>query len=198
MKYISDEMGRIIFTNYFNIWWDDFMNLLEVAYDTFKPFLDGEKKPLNIIEVANLWLYLAICNNTLRNEELAYNVAEDSELKKKLQDARDIHKAIAEEINKLLKDEGVSLPDDTPEKPLVGRQNIPAGAKLNDEEIANLMSFNLLLGINYASRSLTEAIRPDVGFIFFKVIIRKNALGITLKDLMQKRGWLRNPPPYKG
>ncbi|MBB6217779.1 hypothetical protein HNQ80_003902 [Anaerosolibacter carboniphilus] len=173
------------------------MNLLEVAYDSFKPFINGEKKPLNVMEVSNLWFYLAICNNTLRNEELAYNTAQNSELKKILKDARDIHKSAAEEINKLLKSEGVPLPEDTPEKPDIVIKNIPEGAKLNDEEIANLMSFNLLLGINYASRNLTESIRPDVGYVFFKVIIKKVLLGITLKDLMQKHNWLRTPPPYK-
>lgn len=33
----------------------------------------------------------------------------------------------------------------------------PSYLYLNDEEIANLMSFNLLLGITYATRGLTEA-----------------------------------------
>lgn len=173
------------------------MNLLEVAYDSFKPFLFGENKPLSILEASNLWLYLAICNNTLRNEELAYNTAEDSELKKILKDAREIHKSAAEEINNVLKKEGVPLPEDTPEKPDIIIKDIPAGAKLNDEEISNLMSFNLLLGITYAARGFTESIRADIGYIFFKVVIKKALLGTSLKDLMQKRGWLRNPPPYK-
>ena len=173
------------------------MNILEVAYDSFKPFINGENKGLNVMEVSNLWLFLAICNNTLRNEELAYNTAEDGELKKILKDAREIHKSIAEEINKILKKEGVPLPDDTPEKPDIIVKDIPEGAKLNDEEIANLVSFNLLLGIDYASRGLTESIRSDIGYTFFKVIAKKALLGVTLKDLMQKRNWLRTPPAYK-
>ena len=174
------------------------MDLLQIAYDTFKPFMDEEKKPLNVLEVSNLWMFLAICNNTLRNEELAINTTHDHELKKILLDARVIHKAVAEEINKLLKEEGVPLPQDTPEKPRVTEiKNIPEGAKLNDEEIANLISFNLLLGINYSSRGLTESIRPDIGYIFLKVIAKKTVLGVALKTLMQKRQWLRVPPVYK-
>ena len=173
------------------------MDLLEVAYNAFKPYIDGKKKPLNILEASNLWLYLAICNNTLRNEEVAYNITQDVELKQKLKEARDIHKDVAEEINKLLKEDGIELPDDTQEKPLGDFSNIPEGAKLNDEEIDNLMSFNLILGINYATRGLTEAMRADVGLIFFKVIAKKNALGLTIKSLMEKRGWLRTPPEYK-
>ena len=172
------------------------MDLFEVAYDAFKPFIDGEKKPLNVMEVANLWFFLAISNNTLRNEELAYNIAQDSELKQKLKEARKIHKSVAEEINKLLKEEGIPLPEDTPEKPLGDYHNIPGGAKLNDEEIANLMSFNLLLGVTYSARGLTESIRADVGLIFLKVILKKTALGLTIKQLMEKRNWLRTPPPY--
>ncbi|RYD06489.1 hypothetical protein N752_03965 [Desulforamulus aquiferis] len=175
------------------------MNILEVAYETFKPFIDGEKnRPLNILEVSNLWMFLAICNNTLRNEELAYNIAYDKELKALLKDAREIHKSVAEEINTLLKKEGIPLPQDTPEKPYVPEiLNIPEGAKLNDEEIANLISFNLLLGVNYSARGLTESIRPDVGYIFFKVIVKKTLLGAPLKRLMHKRDWLRAAPPYK-
>lgn len=174
------------------------MDFLQVAYDTFKPFIDDEKPPLNVLEVSNLWMFLAISNNTLRNEELAINTTHDDELKKILLDARVIHKGVAEEINKLLKQEGVSLPKDTPEKPHVTDvRNIPEGAKLNDEEIANLISFNLLLGVNYSARGLTESIRPDVGYIFFKVIAKKTILGVALKALMQKREWLRVPPPYK-
>lgn len=174
------------------------MDLLQVAYDAFKPLIDGEKRPLNVLEVANLWMFLAISNNTLRNEELAINTAQDKELKKILQDAREIHKTVAEEINTLLKKEGVPLPQDTPEKPNVTDiKNIPAGAKLNDEEIVNLISFNLLLGVNYSARGLTESIHPGVGYIFFKVIVKKTMLGISLKALMQKREWIKLPPPYK-
>lgn len=174
------------------------VDLLQVAYDTFKPLINNERKPLNILEVSNLWMFLAISNNTLRNEELAINITHDSELKRILQDARVIHKSVAEEINKLLKQEGVPLPQDTPEKPYVTDvKNIPEGAKLNDEEIANLISFNLLLGINYSARGLTESIRPDVGYIFLKVIAKKTILGVSLKTLMQNREWLRVPPPYK-
>jgi hypothetical protein len=174
------------------------MNILEVMHDTFEPFLDGEKKPLNIMEVTNLWFFLAISDTTMRNEEIAYNLAQDQELKQKLWDAKvSVHQPIAKEIQEFLIAEKVSLPKGTPTKPTGDFQFIPEGAKLNDEEIANLMSFNLLLGINYASRGLTEAIRADVGLIFFKVITRKTIFGATLKKLMDKRGWLRFPPDYK-
>lgn len=173
------------------------MNLLEVTHDIFKPFIVGEKKPLNYLEIGNLWLFLAICNNTIRIEELFYNTVQDNELKQKLKDAKKIHESVAEEISELLKKEGIALPHNTPEKPIGDFTNVPDGAKLNDEEIANLMSFNLVIGINYSARGLTESIRSDVGLIFYKVIQKKAALGLSLKELMDKRGWLRIAPYYK-
>lgn len=159
--------------------------------------MDGVKKPLNVMEVSNLWSFLVICNHTIRDEEVAYNVAQNSELKQILKDAKKIHQTTADEITKLLKEEGIPLPQDTPEKPTGDFPNIPEGARLNDEEIANLMSYNLVLGITYSTRGLTESIRADVGLLFFKVIIKKTALGLKLKQFMDTRNWLRVPPPYK-
>lgn len=174
-----------------------FMNIFEVIHDAFEPFLDGEKRPLNIMEATNLWYFLAISETTMRNEEIAYNLAQDQELKDKLWDAKvSVHQPIAKEIRDFLLAEKVPLPKGTPPKP-VGDYQLPEGAKLNDEEIANLMSFNLVLGIDYSSRGLTEAIRADVGLIFFKVIVRKTIFGASLKKLMDKRGWLHAPPVYK-
>lgn len=169
------------------------MNFPKTVYDVFKPFLDGEKKPLNYLEIGNLWLYLTICFQTLRVEEVAYNTAQDIELKKCLLDAKKIHEAAADDISILLKKEGVALPHNTPEKPKVTFE-IPEGARLIDEELANLMSFNLLIGITYATRGMTEAIRADVGLIYFKVVMKKTVLGLSLKQLMEKRNWLRIAP----
>ncbi|HWR44297.1 DUF3231 family protein [Sporomusa sp.] len=175
-----------------------FVNIFEVIHDSFEPFLDGEKRALNVMEATNLWFFLAISETTMRNEEVAYNLAQDQELKDRLWDAKaSVHQPIAKEIQDFLLAERVPLPKGTPPKPVGDFQLIPEGAKLNDEEIANLMSFNLLLGINYASRGLTESIRADVGLIFFKVIVRKTIFGATLKKLMDQRGWLHDPPVYK-
>lgn len=173
------------------------MDLIKIIHDTFSQLTDGEKKPLNILEVSNLWFFLTITEQSIRSEEHAYNIAQDEELKKILKDAKvSVHDPIAKEISELLLKENVPLPRSTPMKPVADYREIPNGAKLSDEEIANLMSFNLLLGVNYASRGLTESIRVDVGGLFFKIIARKTVLGNSLKQLMEKRGWLRIPPKY--
>lgn len=174
------------------------MNPFEVLYDSFKPFLDGEKRPLNVLEVGNLWMYLAGVENTMRNEEIAYNTAQDKELKQKLKDAREnVHQPIVQDIKKLFQNEGVPLPNSTPEKPVGEYKNIPEGVKLTDSEIANLVSFNLLLGLTYGMRGLSESVRADVGLLYAKIIARKMPFAITFKDLMVKRGWIQVPPDFK-
>lgn len=173
------------------------MNIFGVIHDTFEPFIDGEKRPLNIMEATNLWYFLAISETSMRNEELAFNLAQDRELKDQLWHAKvSVHQPIAKEIQDFLLKEKVPLPNGTPPKP-TGSYELPEGAKLNDEEIANLMSFNLLIGITFAARGLTEAIRADVGLIFFKVIVRKTIFGASVKKLMAERGWLHSPPFFK-
>lgn len=177
---------------------DKHMNPIEVVSDIFKPFLDREKKPLNVLEVGNLWLYCAIAENSLRNEQSVFNIVQDKELKEKLKiAAEDVHNPIMQDIVELFKSEGISLPNPTADKPFGDYRYIPEGAKLTDEEAANLMSFNLVIGLTYGMRGLSESIRADVGLIFSKAIIRKMAFSITLKDLMIKRGWIKIPPYFK-
>ncbi|WP_313998077.1 DUF3231 family protein [uncultured Paenibacillus sp.] len=60
---------------------------------------------------------------------------------------------------------------------------------MTDEETANLLAYNLVIGIMSAARGFTEAVRPDVGMMFMKYQLTKATFGVTFKDLMQQRGW---------
>jgi hypothetical protein len=174
------------------------MKLFEVIHDVFEPFMDGEKKPLNVMEVSNLWFFLLGTETTMRNEEIGYNLAQDAELKQLIKDMREnLHMPIRDEISEFLLKEGVPLPQTTPEKPIGEYQNIPEGAKLIDEELANLMSYNLAMGVNYAAKGLTESIRADVGLLFSKIIMKKTISGLTVKQYLVRHEWLRIPPYYK-
>ncbi|MDR4945440.1 DUF3231 family protein [Neobacillus cucumis] len=175
------------------------MNLFEVIHDAFQPFMDGEKRPLNVMEVSNLWFFLLGTETSLRSEEIHYNLSEDPELKQLLKDIREtVHIPIRDEIREFLIKEGIPLPQTTPEKPIGDFPNIPEGAALNDEERANLMSYNLASGVMYAARGLSESIRADVGLLFSKIMIKKTMAGLTVKDYLGRHEWLRVPPYYKG
>jgi hypothetical protein len=174
------------------------MKLFEVVHDVFEPFIDGEKKPLNVMEVSNLWFFLLGTETTMRNEEIGYNLAQDPELKKILKDIREnLHVPIRDEIKEFLMNEEVPLPKTTPEKPVGDYKDIPEGAKLNDQELANLMSYNLAMGVTQAAKGLSESIRADVGLIFSKIIFKKTISGLTVKQYLEKQEWLHIPPYYK-
>ncbi len=173
-------------------------NAFELMKDFFEPFMDGEKKPLNVGEVMNLWFYLKGSEETLRNEQVAFNVVEDEELRKHFEDViNNVHKPIIEEIKEFLTKESVPLPETTPDIPLGDFRSVPIGAKLSDEAFCNLLEYNIILGINYAVRGLTESVRADVGLMFSKFQMRKVAFSISLKELSIKRGWIKIPPYYK-
>jgi hypothetical protein len=174
------------------------MNLLEILKDAVKPFADGEKPPLHVGEVMNLWFYLTATEQTMHGEQVSYNIVQDHELKEKLKDViHNVHGPILKELTGFLKAEGIPLPQTTPEKPIGDYRSIPEGAKLSDEEVINLMMFNIVLGVTYACRGMTESVRPDVAAMFGKYQITKIAFSITLKELAAKKGWLRKPPYYE-
>jgi hypothetical protein len=174
------------------------MNILNVFSDAVKPFLDGEKPPLNVGEVMNLWFYLTATEQTMRGEEVSYNIVQDLDLKEMLKQViHDVHGPISKELTEFLIAEGVPLPEKTPVKPVGDFRNIPEGSKLSDEEVASLLSFNIVLGINYACRGVTEAVRPDVSLMFARFQMKKMAYSIQLRDLLLRRGWLQVPPYFK-
>lgn len=181
------------------VWWGlQNMKLFDLIQGVFEPFMDGEKRPLNVMEVSNLWFFLLGTETTMRNEEIGYNLAQDPELKQILKDVREtVHIPIRDELKEFLMKEGVPFPQSTPEKPVGDFKSIPEGAKLNDEEMANLMSYNLAMGVNYAAKGLTESIRADVGLIFSKIILKKTSAGLTVKQYLDRHEWLRIPPYYK-
>lgn len=174
------------------------MNYFEVFKDAFVPFIDGKKKPLNVGEVMNLWFYLIGTNQTLRIDQIAFNTTKDAELKAKLEEViNEVHNPMIKELTMFFKQEGIPLPETTPEKPFDhGLKELPNEIKMTDEEIANLLVYNLFIGINAAVRGLTESVRADVGMMFAKYQMMKVTYAITLKDLMKKRGWLHVPPYY--
>lgn len=181
------------------VWWGpQNMKLFDLIQDVFEPFMDGEKRPLNVMEVSNLWFFLLGTETTMRNEEIGYNLAQDPELKQILKDVREtVHIPIRDELKEFLMKEGVPFPHSTPEKPVGDFKSIPEGAKLDDEEMANLMSYNLAMGVNYAAKGLTESIRADVGLIFSKIILKKTTAGLTVKQYLDRHEWLQIPPYYK-
>lgn len=52
-------------------------------------------------------------------------------------------------------------------------------------------------GIQIAVRGLTESTRADVGSMFAKYQMLQVTWSLTMKQTIQKRGWLNVPPHFK-
>ncbi|MFC4767681.1 DUF3231 family protein [Effusibacillus consociatus] len=74
---------------------------------------------------------------------------------------------------------------------------IPEGGKLTDDEIANQIVWATVIGIQIAVRGLSESTRADVAAMFAKYQILQVTWSVTMKQLMEKRGWLKVPPYFK-
>jgi hypothetical protein len=174
------------------------VNILELVKDVLKSYSQVDNTPLHVGEVMNLWTMLTATENFLNCEQVTLNKVQDTELKAKMNDLiNNYHKPVIEQIKQILLNEGVELPQEPVEKPQIESMDIPPGTKMTDEELANLVVFNLVWAIKFCSRGLVEAIRADVGNLFVQLIIQKSAFAATLKDLMAQKGWLKMPPSYK-
>lgn len=172
------------------------MNYFEVVYNAIKPYLDNEKKPLNTLEVSNIWLYAGMGDSTIRLEEVWLNTIQDNELREKVKDVFLVHNEIVNELMEFLLKEGVPIPKPSAQKIISDYKGIPEGARNSDQEIANLLSFNLLTALTYGMRVLTESIRADVGLMLSKFLLKHISVSIPLKQLMLERNWIQEAPPY--
>ncbi|WP_438447017.1 DUF3231 family protein [Gorillibacterium sp. sgz5001074] len=173
------------------------MHVLELLKDSIKPFLDGKKPPMNVAEVMNLWFYFTATEQSLRGEQISFNIVQDPDLRAKMQEViNEVHRPIHKELTEFMQAEGIPLPKSTPEKPITELRDIPLGGRLTDEEVANLTSFNIVLGIQYACRGMVEAVRPDIAAMFVRFQMKKAAFAIPFRELLSQKGWLQVPPAY--
>lgn len=155
---------------------------------------NSSKEPLHVGEITGIWAYLLSTNGLLRLYETLNNHAGDDDLKRELQD---LHQTMEEETVKLaqlLKENGIPLPPETPERPVADAETIPPGARVLDPEIANIVSMNLGQGLVSCSMVMGQCVREDVGMLFGQFHASKALAGAKWLRLMKKKAWLITPP----
>ncbi|GAE33702.1 DUF3231 family protein [Halalkalibacter akibai] len=172
-------------------------NIIEAVKAAFNAIIDDEPKPpLNIIEASYSWLYYSIVKEAIAFEEVGLNTTSDDELKGILTDAIKMCAAHAEEIETLLRNEGVTLPPVSEPKPHTDHNDIPPGVKLTDEEITNGLAMKILAMTTKSALAAAECVRMDVGARYVQFFNEAAVFGATLKSKMRKRGWAKIPPAY--
>ncbi|WP_261176540.1 DUF3231 family protein [Anaerobacillus sp. CMMVII] len=92
--------------------------------------------------------------------------------------------------------EGVPLPPVPDKKPLSEPDEIPLGAKLTDNEIANGVSLKIAMAAVECAMANSQSIRTDVGLMWLEFYTEMLTFGATTKTLLRKRGWIKVPPYY--
>jgi hypothetical protein len=153
--------------------------------------------PLHVGEVSALWALCIAVHESRTLCQLMLNHTNDPDLRNTIEHLiSDVEAPLFEKLNKVLRNEGVPMAPISAEKAKANEREIPAGAKLNDLEIANLVVIKLEGMLMLAHTGLVQSLRDDVGALLLDTYNRLIAQGFTLKKTMRERGWLRLPPPY--
>ncbi|MDF2946647.1 MAG: yvdQ [Bacillales bacterium] len=162
--------------------------------------LDGnpKKEPMHYGEVHAVWSYLVGLNASLVLYQLLTNHVGDEDLLNLLKDKIHTVKAHSEELEELLKDNGVALPEKPAEKPICDRDNIPVGGRFTDPEVAACMDREIVAGVVACSGIMGMSIREDIALLFAGYHAKVAQYGLRLMRIKKDKGWLLVPPLHKG
>lgn len=156
---------------------------------------DPKEEPLHAGEVYHLWNHLFESKALLVTLQVLMNHTGDEDLKKFLSDfSKDCIKQEEEQVESLLKENGLRLPPAPPDRPMVNLEDIPAGARMNDPEVAALIGKEMLAGKLLCSYIMSMAIREDIGQMFNEFHTQRVELHNKLLKMNKDKGWLVPPP----
>ncbi|MBU8712990.1 DUF3231 family protein [Brevibacillus parabrevis] len=155
---------------------------------------NSKQEPLHYGEVFGVWVYLATTKALLAGYQTAMNHAGDTDLKNFLEDIMQTMKKEIDQLEDVLKINGVALPPSPPDRPLADRSSIPVGARLNDSEIALGIARDIAGGLLTCSQVMSQSLREDIGLMFAEFHFAKAHSGFRLQRILKEKGWLISPP----
>jgi hypothetical protein len=158
--------------------------------------LSGNPKdePLHYGEVFAAWTASLSAKGAAAGYSTLLNHAGDQDLKKLIEEAITIAQSEATAIDEVLKENGIGLPPGSPERPKANLDDIPAGARFQDPEIAASISRDIAVGLTAASQAMGQCIREDIAALFVQCHAAKVKLGGEFLKLNKEKGWLVVPP----
>lgn len=158
--------------------------------------LSGNPKdePLHYGEVFDIWASVLSANGKIAGYQTFVNHTGDEDLKKLVLDALEMAKQEKQQLEEILKENGIGLPPAPPERPDACLENIPPGARINDPEVSAILSADIAAGLVLCSQIMGKSIREDISMLFGQLHTQKAALGAKLLRLNKEKGWLIPPP----
>ncbi|WLV24922.1 DUF3231 family protein [Aciduricibacillus chroicocephali] len=158
--------------------------------------LDGNPKdePLHYGEVFSMWSYMAGGQGIHVLYQTLANHAGDEDLKKLLHDIVNKSASQIKQVALVLKENGVALPPSPPEPPTANLEDIPAGARIMDQEICAIIGADTAAGLMSCSQIMGMCIREDIAKMFGQFHMEKAMIGEQTLHLSKEKGWLIPPP----
>lgn len=158
--------------------------------------LSGNPKdePMHYGEIFVVWTASAVAKGAVSCYQAYLNHAGDKDLKKILEALLDQAKLEIKECDTLLTDNGITPAPVLPERPPVKLEDIPAGARFTDPEIAAKIAMDVAAGLVACSQAMGQSIREDIGALFAKYHLTLAGLGLKILEMNKEKGWLIPPP----
>lgn len=134
-------------------------------------------------------------NGALAAYSTFLNHVGDVDLKKYIEDKmKNEMKPQMQQIENLLRENGIAVPPAPPEKPIANLESIPVGAKFTDPEIAVTIAKNIGTGLTALSQIMSICTREDIATMCGQFHMEKAQSGLRLLKLEKEKGWLIPPP----
>lgn len=158
--------------------------------------LSGNPKdePLHYGEVFAMFTHLSVNNGMISGYQTMINHAGDGDLKKLMEEAIKSLQAENQQLEELLKSNGVGLPPAPPARPNANLEDIPVGARSTDPEISAAISADTAAGLVACSQAIGQAVREDVAMMYGQFHMNKAQFGAKMLKLNKEKGWLIPPP----
>ncbi|WOV88460.1 DUF3231 family protein [Sporosarcina oncorhynchi] len=158
--------------------------------------LSGNSKdePMHYGEVLGCWAYVGANNGLISGYQGFLNQVGDEGLKKLLHDAVDMMKKENDQLEMILKENGVTPPPALPDRPEANREDIPVGVRYTDPEIAGAISINVGQALVSISQVIGQCLREDIAMMFSKFHAEKLMFGMKLLKMNKEKGWIIPPP----
>lgn len=172
------------------------MDLKKTLRSAFMGILSGnpQNEPMHYGEVFGSWSFVTVAKGLVSGYQAHLNHAGDEDLKKLLAEAIQHCNQEIEQIEAILKENGIGLPPTPPERPNACLDDIPVGARFADPEIAAMLGTNTAAGLVACSQIIGQSIREDIAMLFGQIHTQKAAFGAKVLRLNKEKGWLIPPP----
>ncbi|WP_102028605.1 DUF3231 family protein [Salirhabdus sp. Marseille-P4669] len=154
-----------------------------------------QDEPLHSGEIYHLWSHLFATKSYLVTLQVLINHTGDKDLKALLEDfMENCIKQEEQQSEAILSTNGIRLPPAPPARPSVDVNDIPAGARFNDPEIAFLVQKEIVAGKLLCTFIMGIAIREDIAQMYGEFLDQKTEYEEKLLKMTKEKGWLVPPP----